>query len=89
MNPGSAVRRRHAGCIDALEEPTFTLLFAHTRAVTATDCEDGSPSATQSAECVFPAPLCCQDAGSRWLAVLVFLTGLGAGSVVGAGPGSG
>jgi hypothetical protein len=37
----------------------------------------------------FPAPLCCQEAGSRCLAALIFLPALGAGSVVGAGSGSG
>jgi len=31
---------------DALEEPTFNLLFGHNTAVIATSYEDGSPSAT-------------------------------------------
>lgn len=39
--------------------------------------------------CVIPAPLCCQEAGCRASAAEVFLAGVGAGSVVGAGPGSG
>ena len=44
---------------------------------------------TVPANRVTAAPLCCQEAGCRALGVVVFRVVMGAGSVVGAGPGSG